>query len=178
VNATDAGLIGGLGGAAIVGTFSIWATKLLTSAERKRAHAVQLADRKADAYLVLMEHLVRLRFFLRWLDGEVKGKPDSRITQPELLGDDRWNQMAAMVGAFGSNDAYSDFRGLQDQVRELATDVSVASRRVAFGKPSPIQFRRLGPTELPDRQDRVERIRAGIVSLEQMVRTELAVPQS
>ena len=81
-----------------------------------------------------------------------------------------------MVGAFGSNDAYADFRGLQDQVRELGYFTTSEVPGGIFSQRPGIQFRRLTPMELPDYQSRVERIRAEIVSLEQMVRAELAVP--
>jgi hypothetical protein len=178
VDAATSGLVGALGAAAVVGGFSLLTTRSQSSAEGKRIHAQQRADRKADAYVVLMNHLLRLRFFLRWLDREVRGDTDGRIAQPELLDNDQWNQMAAMIGAFGSNEVHVGFRRLQDQVGELATDISVASRAASFGNRSMVQFRRLTPTELPDYEDRVGGIRTEIVSLEQRVRSELSPPQS
>jgi hypothetical protein len=123
-SAVIAGLVGTFGGA--------WATSRTLSANSQLAREQFLREKQTEAYLLVANHMARVRAWANIAIDEAKGNPVRYSPKPEFWTGDEWFKMAAHLRVFGSLFARAQF----DEMHHASTSLQSLVRRYEMGNPA------------------------------------------
>jgi len=119
--------------AGIVGTFGgALATSRTLRANSQLAREEFLREKQAEAYLMVANHMARVRAWANTAIDEAKGNPIRYSPKPEFWTGDEWYKMAAQLRVFGSLFARVQF----DEMHRASTSLQSLVRRYEIGNPA------------------------------------------
>ena len=122
-SAVIAGLVGTLGG--------LWASARTLRANGQLARESFLREKQADAYVMVANHLARVRAWANIAIDEAKGNSPRFSPKPEFWIGDEWFEMSAQLRVFGSLMARVQF----DEMHGSAMSLQNLVRRYSAGNP-------------------------------------------
>jgi hypothetical protein len=123
-SAVIAGIVATVGGA--------WATSRTLRANSRLARDQFLREKQAEAYVMVANHVARVRAWANIAVDEAKGNPPRFLAKPELWTGDEWYQMSAQLRVFGSFIARVQF----DQMHNASSALHLFVKRYENGNPA------------------------------------------
>jgi len=126
-SALTAGIVATVGGA--------WATSRTLRANSRLARDQFLREKQAEAYVMVANHVARVRAWANIAVDEAKGRPPRFSEKPELWTGDEWYQMSAQLRVFGSLIARFQF----DQLHNASSSLHLLVVRYVNGDPANLE---------------------------------------